>query len=250
MIQIAERTENPTSLPWYNFASTRPVLDAIWQETISRLAAKGYSNIPATLDHQMSFRDLANFPKLTLGQCCGLDLFQQHACNVVPIAAPVISVLDTPPGTYFSYIVARQSTDLNSPLTVAVNNDYSHSGDTAIRAWLRANKRHNFSVFMSGSHSQSVKALRSGHADVAAIDALSWQFIDTQGLSILGASDPAPAPPFIAGVDSEIPAAVLVAALNEAFVRHGHPLGITGVVPVSKHQYLPLAAMSAGLKRT
>jgi ABC-type phosphate/phosphonate transport system substrate-binding protein len=147
-----------------------------------------------------------------------------------------MTALDVSPGKYFSYIVARSSANLRAP-HVVINNRYSHSGHTAIRIWLDVHSTTSYTISESGSHMQSLLALRDGRADVAAIDALSYLHLDTAGLEILGTSDPAPAPPFIMGKESNIPAKEMTAALNEAFERCGHQIGIGGVQHVSSSHY-------------
>jgi len=161
----------------------------------------------------------------------------------------VISVLDAPDGFYFSHIVTLDSIEIREPLRVVINDQSSHSGHTAMRAWLVTNNHSHYSIEVSGSHAQSVHALQTARADVAAIDALSWQFLDTRGLRILARSEAAPAPPFVAGADSDIPAEHLRAALNRAFNRHGDTIGITGVVPVTRSHYRGLFNQAIRLGR-
>jgi ABC-type phosphate/phosphonate transport system substrate-binding protein len=185
---------------------------------------------------------------LTLSQCCGLDLFRPHTKNVVPFAAPVMTALDVSPGKYFSYIVARPSANLRAP-HVVVNDRYSHSGHTAIKDWLEIHNTTNYTISESGSHEQSLISLRDGRADVAAIDALSYLHLDTAELEILGTSEPAPAPPFIMGKESNIPANEMTDALNKAFERYGHRIGIGGVqhVSISHYRKMALSASRHGI---
>ena len=231
---------NPAALPWYDFASTRAVLDCVWQEARTLLAAQGFSRTPPALDREATSTALWAHPELTLSQCCGLDLFHPPTRNVVPFAAPVMS-LDVTPGMYFSHIVASAASDMRSPPIIAINDHRSHSGNTAVRAWLDGNGHQDYQVVVSGSHAGSIEAVQSGRADLAAIDALSWRYLDSKGLEIIGASTPVPAPPFITGTECAIPTEVLITALDIAFRTHGHPLGITGVLPISKSEYAVIA---------
>jgi ABC-type phosphate/phosphonate transport system substrate-binding protein len=152
----------------------------------------------------------------------------------------MMTALDVSPGKYFSYIVARPSANLRSP-HVVINNRYSHSGHTAIRDWLEKHNTTNYTICESGSHRQSLISLRDGRADVAAIDALSYLHLDTAGLDVLDTSEPAPAPPFIMGKESNIPAKEMTDALNEALERFGHRIGIGGVQHVSISHYRKMA---------
>jgi hypothetical protein len=80
---------------------------------------------------------------------------------------------------------------------------------------------------------------------VAAIDALIYLHLDTAGLDVLDTSEPAPAPPFIMGKESNIPAKEMTDALNEAFERFGHRIGIGGVQHVSISHYRKMAFSAA-----
>ena len=160
--------------------------------------------------------------------------------NVVPIAVPDMTALDVPKGYYFSYIVTGRSANMDCP-RVVINNRSSHSGHTAIKVWLTAHGYGEVPVFESGSHAQSLVALREGRADLAAIDALSWLHLDSTGIAIIDRSDPAPAPPFIVGNQSTVPIEALVEALNSGFQRFGTPVGIGGALPVAADDYVEMA---------
>ena len=79
--------------------------------------------------------------------------------------------------------------------------------------------------------------MQQGRADLAAIDALSWCFIDTRGLRILDRSALALAPPFVVGAAAQIAPEYLVPALDIAFAAVGNELGIVGALPVSRADY-------------
>ena len=162
----------------------------------------------------------------------------------MPIAAPNMTALDVPKGYYFSYIVCRKSSNMDAP-RVVINNSSSHSGHTAIKVWLAAQGYGEVPVIETGSHAQSLVALREGQADLAAIDALSLRQLESNGLEILDKSEPAMAPPFIVGNQSNVPTKELIAALNTGFERFGEPLGIGGVLPVSVEDYAPMAATAS-----
>lgn len=227
---------NPAALPWYSFPATRPVLDSIWNDVALELLTAGIEHLPESLDHTTQYRVLLEKSSLILSQCCSPDLFEDYATNVVPFAAPVISAYQVEPGYYYSHIVTGKSAKLNNP-RVVINNRTSHSGCTAAKLWLAAQGIENYSIHESGSHYNSVHELKARRADIAAIDALSWCFLDTAGLQILGNSDPVLAPPFITGLNSNVPTDLMRQALDGAFKRYGKDLGITGLVPLTKDDY-------------
>ena len=112
-----------------------------------------------------------------------------------------------------------------------------------MKLWLDACGIEEYTVYESGSHSNSVRELQAGRADIAAIDALSWRFLDARDLNILDNSEPVIAPPFIAGLESTIPTDLMRPMLDRAFKRHGEPLGITGLVPITKSDYQQLSSV-------
>ena len=224
------------ALPWYLFPQTRTALDSIWAAVASDLRSSGFDHCPDRLDYATPHEELLTIPTLILGQCCGPDLFLEQAAGIVPIAAPVISAYSVTEGHYFSYIVRSRNVVPEKP-KVVVNSLTSHSGNTALKLWLTKNQIEDYSLKVSGSHAQSVVDLQTGRADLAAIDALSWQFLDTTGLEVLDESEPVWAPPFIAGQDSRVPDGLLVAALNSALERFGKTLGITGALPITRRAY-------------
>ena len=126
---------------------------------------------------------------------------------------------------------------------MVINSRTSHSGCTAVKLWLDAQGVEEYTISESGSHGNSVRELQAGCADIAAIDALSWRFLDTHGLKVLDNSKPAPAPPFVAGCRSTITADLIRLMLDRAFKRHGESLGITGLVPVTKSDYRQLISV-------
>ena len=241
-------TDSPAALPWYRFPETQPILDSIWRDVVSELREAGVEQPPEFLDHTTPHQALLSKPSLTLSQCCGPDLFQDDAINMVPFAAPVISAYEVAPGYYFSHIVtgksagAGKSPKLDSP-RVGINSRTSYSGCTAVKLWLEDRGIEEYTVYESGSHSNSVRELQAGRADLAAIDALSWRFLDVRDLKILDNSEPVIAPPFIAGLESTIPTDLMRPMLDRAFKRHGEPLGITGLVPITKSDYGQLSSV-------
>ena len=247
-------TDSPAALPWYRFPETQPILDSIWKDVVSELRVAGVEHAPEFLDHTTAHRAFLSKPSLVLSQCCGPDLFQDDAVNMVPFAAPVISAYQVEPGYYFSHIVTGKSgVTSQSGVTgesaehicprVVINSRTSHSGCTAVKLWLDAHGIEEYTIYESGSHHNSVRELQAGRADIAAIDALSWRFLNTNGLEILDNSEPALAPPFIAGCNSTIPIDLMRPMLDSAFNRHGKSLGITGLVPITKSDYRRLSSV-------
>lgn len=228
------------ALPWYDFPQTRGTLDLIWSATASQLIKLGYPDIPEALDRNTPYVQQWSDPHSLLNQCCGLDLYRSHCRAMVPIAAPVMTTLDVAPGYYFSHIVKHRDHKLSNQPTLAINNTFSHSGHTSLRRWLADNNHVPGTVVQTGSHRCSAAAVQSGRAEIAAIDAFSWMFVDQSGLQIIGASEPAPAPPFVVGSQASTLQQDIFAALDYAVRTCGDTIGWAHIVPVSRADYQTL----------
>ena len=101
--------------------------------------------------------------------------------------------------TYRSVIVAREPMTLASATdrTLAVNDFGSWSGRRGYEAFLReAGLTVNRAHVVTGGHIASAEAVRSGAADVAAIDATVWRdLVDHDGLVEIATTGDWPTPP-------------------------------------------------------
>ena len=201
--------------------------DRLWQAT----------EYPCDLSHDLNVASLWYDPDLLVTQACGLDLFLS-AAPIEPVAAPVFD-LDCQAGMYFSYLVG----DLNGS-KAAVNSLSSRSGYSALLTMCTPQ-----SLLVTGSHQASLVALKTGQAEVAAIDAVTWQIIEretpamTSGLEIVARSAPATAPPFVVrrGVDGE----PVFRRLRSAFdapqsAAAKSALLIKDILAVQREDYLPI----------
>jgi len=173
---------------------------------------------------------------LFLSQCCGPDLYTQAGSELKAFARPVFNTLDCPAGHYYSHIVAKNINVGSNPV-IAVNADTSFSGCTALLKWLERTGRAPQQCKISGSHQNSLFQLLSGAADVAAIDAYSWQFIDHDELKIIDRSETAPAPPFVCHSECIVSPKAIYDALRAAFKDQGEPLQLTELMPADNRLY-------------
>ena len=126
----------------------------------------------------------------------------------------------------------------------AVNGLSSRSGLCALLAVCRPR-----AILITGSHRNSLAALRSGAAEVASIDAVTWTILERcdpaalQGITRVDRTPSAPAPPFVmrrGGTHERIARALEAAMRGPATVHARRALGISGVVRVSLDDYLPV----------
>lgn len=231
------------SLPWYDLPSAHRALSDFWSILRDALRAEGVERLPLELDRSAPLKTQWSHPDLLLSQCCGLDLFTPAAHALLPIGRPVFSDLACESGHYFSYIVSTSGANLSPkrPVRIAINSPSSRSGCTALLSWLEGCGWTPLSSIVSGSHGASAYLLRRGLADVAAIDAHSWNLLERTGLEIIGRTAEAPTPPFVSHIRSDVSSAVLLRALNNAVRRGGEVVSIREVMPVDLEVYRSLA---------
>lgn len=225
------------SFPWYDLPSVQWANDSLWRAT-------GY---PGELKRDRTTSELWHDPDLLVTQACGLDLFLSEA-PIEPIAAPVFD-LDCDAGMYFSYIVGN----INGRVA-AVNSLSSRSGWSALLTKCTPQR-----VVVTGSHRASLAALRSGTADVAAIDAVTWSIIkrdspaEISGLEIADRSSDAPSPPYVVrrGVDHENVFRSLHTAIGLAeSLNAKSALRVKDITPVQRCHYFPIQDEYTGIRNS
>lgn len=149
-------------------------------------------------------------PELLLSQTCGFPLVTQLA-HVQTVGC----FHYTAPGCegihYRSFLVAREA-DAGKTLSdfrgqrVACNSADSQSGYNVLRK--RIEGRFFSEAIFSGSHRQSLIALKQVRADIAAIDCVTWALLQRHepellhGLSVVGETPPTPGLPLITAADA------------------------------------------------
>lgn len=171
-----ERKESDPPIRIANFLS--PVLDPTCRLVAQYLEARV---TPTEMRADTTFDDFRN-GRVDLGFVCGLcyaELAYQPDCPVELLAAPVL-LGDRYAGRpiYFSHVVVRRGRagaslqDLRG-CTWAYNEGFSHSGHNVVLSYL-VERGESLSFFgrliQSGSHLDSLRLVREGTADAAAID--------------------------------------------------------------------------------
>ena len=193
------------SLPMYDSAETAPALDALWSEIRTRLPF----DTPATRARGGDLWDHWTDPDLVLSQTCGYPFRTCLSGRVQLIGAPDCRLPGCPSGYYNSVFVvraqdARQELSAFAGARFAYNEALSQSGWAAPQTHAASLGFAFTRLVCTGSHAHSVRAVIDGHADIAAIDALSWRLIRKHGahaaqLREIGCTAPTPALPFITG---------------------------------------------------
>ncbi len=194
------------SLPMYDWPAVSEAVDRLWnsiRRTLEELDVDAPIERARPEESIVHWRD----PKLLLSQTCGLPLIRHLADDVAIVGAFDHHLPGTGPGDYHSVLVVGPSTsaatlaDLDGA-TAAVNSADSQSGHAALRHALVPHPDAVAAGIESGSHRRSIELVADGEADVAAIDAVSWELAlahepAAQRCRVVGRTDPAPALPIV-----------------------------------------------------
>lgn len=224
------------SLPWYDLPQTHTAVDQFWNVLATALQDHALDGVPATLDRNTPLPDQWALSRLLLSQCCGPDLKTTAAQQLSTIARPVFSDLDCTPGSYFSHIVASRPY-LGGTARLAANALSSRSGYGALIEWTQKHAVPVEGIAVTGSHAASLQALREGRADLAAIDAHSWNLLQVDDLHIIDHSSEALAPPYVMHCSNNRKSDKVAQALAQAIDHAGHLIGIKGVLKTTNTDY-------------
>ncbi|SAK53143.1 ABC phosphate/phosphonate transporter, periplasmic ligand binding protein [Caballeronia pedi] len=249
------------ALPMYNVT---PALAADWRTLLAHVNDRLADWVNArgdTLEIVDPGPDLTAFwlrDDVLLSQTCGYPLVHALSQRVRLVAAPDFDVPGCESGTYRSVIVARmdvaaQSIEGCRSLRAAYNDDDSNSGMNLFRhavAPFAQSGRFFGSVTKTGAHLASLHALAEQRADVAAIDCVTFSFVQTQlpelaaSVRVIGMTASAGALPFIASTrvpqdatDTIFHALADVLHHDDALARR---LRLKGVVRRTPADYAPI----------
>ncbi len=240
------------SLPMYDRPENRSAHDALWALIRDGLRHRGVP-APDALDHDTHHMTGWARPDLVLGQICNLPYRAQFRGRVTLIGAADHGLPDTAPGMYYSVLVVRANDPAESlggadDYRFAYNEPLSNSGWGMPQEWAVAQGTRLNASLQTGAHRESIQAVIDGHADLAAVDCITfrnllrWDPIAAQvkvigrtqsspGLTFITAKGQDPAPYFAAITDA-------IAALTAA---EADVLGLRGIVALSSDAYdLPL----------
>jgi ABC-type phosphate/phosphonate transport system substrate-binding protein len=216
------------SLPMYD--ADPQAVEAWWHAVSRALRARGLADLPASLSRPSELEAHWRDPRLLLSQTCGYPLVTALLPDVAVVgafryAAPGCSGVD-----YRSELIARAedagSVEGFRGRVAAINSRDSHSGCRALLAAvapLAPDGAFFGRELVSGSHRQSLAAVRSGAADIAAIDCVSLAGFRrcepelVRGLRSVGSTRSAPGLPLITSATTgAAELAAIRAALQDA----------------------------------
>lgn len=191
-------------------------------------------------------------PNLLFAQTCGYPLMTLLRGKVRVIGRPVYELPHASAGNHCSLLVVRGD-DPRCALADffdsrgLLNSPDSNSGMNLLRHRLAPLQRDNrfFSAIQyTGGHRDSLRALKTGQGDLAAIDSITWDYLardhseEVSGLRILDVSAPSPTLPFIGPAHlDEQGAGRIRQALNQTLPAFAETLAIREVLPASEADY-------------
>ncbi|EKF57640.1 hypothetical protein QWE_20748 [Agrobacterium albertimagni AOL15] len=243
----------------------------LWAFLRDHLRGAGMVGLPDTLDETLPHHEAWLDPRLVLAQTCGFPFVKHLKGRVRLVATPVYEAPGCSAADMCSFIIVREK---DAPanlvacrgLRAAINETGSNSGYNLLRAAIapHAGGRAFFTdIRETGGHLASIEAVRSGEADLAAIDCITHDLLrrhapePLKGLVILTETPRGPNLPFITRLsasDEELEAlrAAYKAAIMASELADARAiLGLKDVVVLEEGAYDILlaheqAAISAG----
>ncbi|NRG17674.1 PhnD/SsuA/transferrin family substrate-binding protein [Rhizobiales bacterium] len=252
-------------LPMYDWPEVRAETDRLWQALAHELRDADFdspSGLCREIDAQAAWAD----PHLLIGQTCGLPFVSRLKGRVSLVGAPAYALEDCGPGEYCSALVVRADDPAGGlgglrGRRVAYNMEGSQSGHAAMLAAVAPFARGGrffAEALATGSHRASVRAVAQGKADIAAVDAVSWELAkrhepSASRLRVLLRTYPTPGLPFITALRPADELRRIAEAVAEGIggLDRGtkEALLLTGFVPFSEADYDVISARLAEAQR-
>lgn len=250
-------------LPMYRVRGAREHADILWECLRDSIRKAGLQAPERADDFTPRMKGWLH-PQLLLGQTCGLPYISKLYDRVELVGTPDYGVEGCPPGFYHSTILASRG-DSRSSLsefggaTLTFNGEDSQSGYAAIMraaAPFARDGRFFGRAIHSGSHEASMRLVKEGHADLAAIDSVTWRMSrefdpEIAELKVVATTTPTPGLPFITAAGN--PAGKIFEAVREGIAslpdQTRKAFGLKGVLPFQKSDYNVIKANLAEAQR-
>ena len=169
-------------LPMYDWPEIYAETDRLWRAIGQKLGDAGIA-APTSLERDITPEALWRSETLLVAQTCGFPYRMRLQGHVSLVGTPCYGIAGCAPGDYFSVVICRDTDSMRKPQDMkgsaaAYNAPDSQSGYSALRhlvAPLAQNGRFFSGAIETGSHRDSIRAVATGRADVAAIDAVTWE---------------------------------------------------------------------------
>ena len=235
------------SLGMYDMPELHDANDRYWSAIRAEL---GYG--PDRLSRGEDLWPIWQDPDLLFAQTCGYPYRARLHGRVQLVGTPDHGLPGCPPGHYRSVLMVRADdgralADFHGAC-LAYNEALSQSGWAAPSLYLRGHGVRPGALLETGAHANSARAVADGRADIAGIDALTWQLLTeyrpdlTGRLRVLDQTEPTPALPYITGPCRD--ARAIFAAVSRAIAGLDRELRTSlhlhGLVEMSAAEYLAM----------
>ena len=164
----------------YDWPEVREATDAWARGMAQHLREQGFPETPSEPLRRRDYGEAWLSPDLLLSQTCGYPLTHAYSRFLTPLLTPHYSVEGCSGPNYSSFIMVRRSADIRRLADLrshvsAINDRHSMSGMLALKLMFAplAQAGDFFArTIETGSHLESLRAVREGRADVCAIDAV------------------------------------------------------------------------------
>ena len=238
------------SLGMYDRAETQGANDRLWALIRDGMRSHGMAAPEALTRGPGAYWPAWTAQDLTFSQTCGFPYRARLHDKVTLIGAPDYSVAGCPPGHYCSVLVARTEdprqllAEFDGAL-LAFNDDLSQSGWAAPQNHAATLGMRLVPHLRSGGHILSAHAVTEGRAEIAAIDAVTWEMIleweaFAPMLKVVGRTAPTPALPYIAGpgADADRMFDIFVTAVADLPAADRRILRLVGLTRIAPAEYL------------
>jgi ABC-type phosphate/phosphonate transport system substrate-binding protein len=233
-------------LGMYDLPALQGANDRFWT-----LIRQGLGDGPVQLSRDADPWALWHSPDLLFAQTCGMPYRTRLHGQVALVGTPDYGLEGCPPGYYCSALVVRaddprRSEDAFAGARFAYNEALSQSGWAAPMVHLRARGVIMGEVLQTGAHVASARAVAEGRADIAGIDALTWELLHahdpalTAQLRVLARTEPTPGLPYITAMarDPAPIADAVDAAISALDPEDRAALHLRGLVRIPAETYL------------
>lgn len=207
---------------------------------------------PETLSNDAEVFSVWEAPDLVLSQTCGMPFRQRLHPHVALVGTPDYGLDGCAAGYYRSAIVVRRSDDRDdladfADARFAFNNRDSQSGYAAPHALAKSRGFWFKDRHAVGGHVHAARAVAENRADIAAIDAVTWELIQRHDafaadLRVLDWTAPTPGLPYITSPtqDAEAIFAAVAEAIENLSDADRNALMLKGILRIPKADYLAI----------
>lgn len=237
------------SLMMYQRPELAEANNNLWALIHKGLAAAGVDS-PATLSQDAEEFFVWKNTDLVLSQTCGMPYRKWLHDKVVLVGTPDYGLEGCPAGYYRSAMIVRTD-DTRTEISqfedaiFAYNQTFSQSGYAAPFQHMKARGFWFENRLEVGQHLEAARAVATGRADIASLDAVTWRNIAAfdafaAEVRVLEWTVPTPGLPLITamGNNADVLFAAVAGAIDALDAPSKSLLGLNGIVKIAKDEYL------------